>query len=519
VHDGWRPVSDNAGIALRSWDVLTAHGPLVGQATRLAGGVYNPGPLQYWLLTFPVHIDPVHGVLWGAALWCMLACSLTIEAAWSAAGTPGGLLATAIVLGALAWSPGITMVPSWNPWFGMMYFLAAIAAGLATLCGHRGWWPVLVVTGSIAAQAHLMFTITAAVLILLGLAVGLVDTHRARAGYRWAVIGLIATLACWTAPLIQEFTIRTGNITALSAAQGQPGSQGGLPFGLQALAASAQPPPFWWTPVESHLKLALIDKRSAAVGAVALALAVAVLVVAAYPLRSRRAVALAAVSLTVAITAMILYSHIPQVGITMDTVAVDHLRYLMAPMFAVGILFWLAAGTVLVMAGRRAMSRVQSRPTASGDETAISAPQMMAASWAARMIGFWVVAIMGLASFAGVEIVNSPMFQSTAMRAVGVASQQIERDISSRQIMLSVIAPDNRSRRQVAFGLAYALHAVGYLPEIKVGFWALQLGSIYIFRGKPMPHVTVLMRGSDLSGLSVDVTKPLSSQTVGRRAR
>ena len=38
VQDGWRPVSDAAAIALRSWDVLTAHGPLVWQATRLAQG-------------------------------------------------------------------------------------------------------------------------------------------------------------------------------------------------------------------------------------------------------------------------------------------------------------------------------------------------------------------------------------------------------------------------------------------------------------------------------------------------
>jgi hypothetical protein len=491
----------------------------VGQATRLADGVYDPGPLQYWLLAFPVHIDPVHGVLWGAALWCMLACSLTIEAAWSAGGMLGGPLATAIVLAALVWSPGITMVPSWNPWFGMMFFLAAIAACLATLSGHRRWWPVLVVTGSIAAQVHLMFTITAAVLILLGLAVGLADTYRAKAGYRRAAIGLIATLACWTAPLIQEFTTRTGNITALSGAQGAPGSQEGLPFGLKALAASAQPPPFWWTPVDSLLKLTLIDKRSAAAGAVVLALAVAVLVVAAYPLRSRRAVALAAVSLTVAITAVILYSHVPRASITMDTVAVDHLRYLMAPMFAVGVLFWLAAGTVVVLAARRALSRVRSRPTASGDKTAVSAPQMMATPWAAPIIGFSAVAIIGLASFAGVEIVNSPIFQSPAMRAVGAASQQIERDIPSRRIMLSVIAPDDRSRRQLTLGLAYALRAVGYRPEIGVGFWALQLGSIYIFRGKPMTHVTVLMRGGDLNSFSIDVTKPLPSEAAGRRTR
>jgi hypothetical protein len=105
------------------------------------------------------------------------------------------------------------------------------------------------------------------------------------------------------------------------------------------------------------------------------------------------------------------------------------------------------------------------------------------------------------------------------MRAVGAASQQIERDIPSRRIMLSVIAPDDRSRRQLTLGLAYALRAVGYRPEIGVGFWALQLGSIYIFRGKPMTHVTVLMRGGDLNSFSIDVTKPLPSEAAGRRTR
>src|SRR5215475_2638931 len=55
LHDGWIPVSDSAVIALRSWDVLSAHGQMVGETTRLAHGVYDLGPLQFWLLTLPVH--------------------------------------------------------------------------------------------------------------------------------------------------------------------------------------------------------------------------------------------------------------------------------------------------------------------------------------------------------------------------------------------------------------------------------------------------------------------------------
>ncbi|HYB85702.1 MAG TPA: hypothetical protein VEC76_02535 [Streptosporangiaceae bacterium] len=534
LHDGWRPVSDNAGIALRSWDVLTAHAPLVGQATRLAHGVYDPGPLQYWLLTLPVHIDPVHGVLWGGALWCMVAASLTIEAAWSAAGRLGGLLATAAVLGVIAWIPQITMLPCWNPWFGIMYLLAAIAACVAVLCGHRRWWPVLVVAGSIAAQAHLMFTITAVALVVLGLGVGLVETYRARAGYGWAVTGLVVGLVCWSAPLIQQATGRTGNLSALLHGQGPPGSQAGIGFGLKALAASAQPPPFWWTPESELLKLSRIDSRSAAVGLVILVLAVAVLAAAAYWLRSRRAAAVAAVSLTVAVTTMVMYSHIPKSSIIMTTTSVNNLRYLMAPMYPVGVLFWLAAGVVVVLAVRRVRRPAESAaPARAGQATAPAAaapvaaasvagastatasattastagePPAPAAPWPTRIVAVSAVALIGLAVLAGVAIVRSPISQYSSMGVVGAASQQIEHKISGRRIMLTVVAPNNPSRRQVTFGLAYALHAAGYHPEIRT-IWGLQLGPFYVFHGQPMTHVTVWMRDSG-SVSSVNVTNP-----------
>ena len=99
------------------------------------------------------------GVLWGAAVWCTVAASLAIDAAWAAAGAPGGVLASGMIPGVVAWIPAIAMVPGWNPWFGMMFFIAALAAGSPVLSGRRRWWPVLVVTGSVAAQAHLMYAI------------------------------------------------------------------------------------------------------------------------------------------------------------------------------------------------------------------------------------------------------------------------------------------------------------------------------------------------------------------------
>jgi hypothetical protein len=496
---GWRPVSDNAAIALRSWDVLTANAPLVGQATRLATGVYDPGPLQYWLLTLPVHVDPLHGVLWGATLWCMVAASLTIEAAWAAAGRLGGLLATAIVLGAFAWIPAITLVPCWNPWFGLMFLLAAFAAGAATLSGRRGWWPVVVIAGSIAAQAHLMFAITAVALVVLCLAVGLVETYRAKARYTWAVVGFVAALACWSAPFIQQIAAPTGNLTALASGRGAPGPQAGPAFGLKALAASVQPSPFWWRPLTSLVKLSVINERTVLAGAVVLALAVVVLAVAVYPLRSRRAMELAALSLTASATVADTYGHIPTLTIRMTTSGPGDLRYLMAPMYVVGVLAWLTTGTVLMLAGWNAVQQVKSRDQARRNDTSSDAPRVGGAPWAIPAMTVAAVAVIGLAALPATDIASASISQIKAMRAVGIAAQRIERALPHRQLALSVRAATDPERRQVTYGLVYALRTAGYRPEISSRPWALQLGHAYLFRGGPMTHVTVLMRGGGLS--------------------
>jgi hypothetical protein len=69
---GWRPYSDDATISFRSFQVLSLHPPLLGQYSSISPGsghlVFDPGPLQYVLLSLPVHIDKLQGALWGSAL-------------------------------------------------------------------------------------------------------------------------------------------------------------------------------------------------------------------------------------------------------------------------------------------------------------------------------------------------------------------------------------------------------------------------------------------------------------------
>jgi hypothetical protein len=500
VWSGWRPVSDVAGIALRSWNVIYSNGPAVGQATRLARGVYDLGPLQYWLETVPVHLDPVRGVLWGGALWCMVACSLTIEAAWSVSRQFGAFVAAAAILGLLLWIPAITSLPCWNPWFGMMYFLASFAAAWAVIAGNRRWWPVLVVTASIAAQAHLMFAVAAAALVVVALVAGLVDTSRARASYRWALIGLLAGLVCWIAPLIQEFTARTGNLTNLIDSQGSARPAGGLSFGLKAVAASVQPPPVWWSPLSSIPGLRVVEGRSAAVGAAVLILTAVALAVAIRLLQSRWAAALAGISLLASVTAVISYSSVPVSNITSINTAVNSLNYLMAPMYTVGLLAWLTLGSVLVLAGRRVFARRRAGTPVPGGGGQAAEPAIPAARRAVPSTTFAVVLVIALVSMAGIKFGqgSSNAANMPYIHAINVASQKIERKLPGQPIQLSVVANNIHFRRKVTFGLVYALTTAGYSPQV-AGNYAWQLGSGYAFHSEKIPAVMVYQNGRDIS--------------------
>ena len=57
---GWRPDSDNAAIAARAYQSLSLHPPLVGMTTVAGNGhvLFDPGPLMFYLLAVPVHLDP-----------------------------------------------------------------------------------------------------------------------------------------------------------------------------------------------------------------------------------------------------------------------------------------------------------------------------------------------------------------------------------------------------------------------------------------------------------------------------
>ena len=525
--NGWVATSDNSVIALRSLDVLTNHGPLIGQATRLGSGVFDLGPLQYWLLTVPVHLDVTHGVLWGATLWCMVAASLTVEAAWAVGGVLAALGASAVVIGVTWWIPALTTVPCWNPWLGLMFFIAALAAGWAVMSGHRGWWAAAVVSASIAAQAHLMYAIAAVAVMVLVFAVGLTDTVRARARYWWAVAGVVAGMACWAAPLTQQFTANPGNMTALLSPHGPPVPKAGLAFGLKAISAAIQPPAYWWRGMDSLGKLSDVWARSAVAGDIALAIIAVSVVAAAVWLRSRRTAGLAALSLVLAGAALITYANIPVATISVTTDTFNNLLYLLAPLYPLGLLTWITVVTVAVLAGRRYMAVARTRVTTGGTAEGGTAEGGTAEGGTAEggtvisgagarlmyrgvpisalMAGALVVAAILAGPIANTEPIGTRVMLQV-MREVGRVAGRIEHKIPPQKVAVKVIAPDNRYRRQLTFGVAYALRAAGYSPKVSEG-WSVQLGDGYGYPGERKERIPLTVVSVEHNTLAVKVMR------------
>lgn len=169
---GWRPLyQDDATITFRSYEIFSLHPPLLGQYSSISPGsghiLFDPGPLQYVLLAVPTHVDRLQGGLWGSALACGLVLSVAVEAMWSSRQWLACVLVALAVVD-LAWTvPSVFAHQIWNPDFGLIFLFASIVLAYAVALGSFGWWPVLVFTASVAAQAELFYAAVAAGLMIV----------------------------------------------------------------------------------------------------------------------------------------------------------------------------------------------------------------------------------------------------------------------------------------------------------------------------------------------------------------
>ena len=244
----WAPTSDNAIITTRAWDVLGPDSPLVGQSSSASGTghqIYDLGPLLYWFLTVPVHLDHGQGALWGAAALGAAAALVVVESAWSARGWVAASVATAGVLVLVTTQPVVAVDPVWNPDVGTMWCLATVACAWAVALGRFRWFPVLVLAGSFAAQAHLMFAAVALTAIVVAPVVGVVR-RRGIGGRWWIPAGVAVGIACWAAPVVQQLTGSPGNLASVLDWQGGGGPLG-YRFGLRAIGTTVGAHPIWLT--------------------------------------------------------------------------------------------------------------------------------------------------------------------------------------------------------------------------------------------------------------------------------
>jgi hypothetical protein len=261
---GWRATSDDAVVAWRAWDVLSAHPTLLGAPTHTTGlghQAFAPGPALSWLLAVPVHIDPSQGTLWGSTVIALAAIALAVEAGWAAGSTWGALGAAAVALTLVTTETAVLMNLPWTPWQGALWLVAALACAWATGAGRWRWWPGCVVAASISAQAHVVFALTAVGVCALSPMLALVmrsrqmrsdpvrrsEPHQAAGGRptKPVVVGLVVGLLLWLPSLINGFSGHPGNLTLLWRSSTAAGSRIGYAHALQGLGAASWPPYSW----------------------------------------------------------------------------------------------------------------------------------------------------------------------------------------------------------------------------------------------------------------------------------
>jgi hypothetical protein len=463
---GWRPLDDNAAIAVRAYQSLSLHPPLVGQATAAAVGtghaLYDPGPLLFYVLALPVRISPTYGLLIGAMILVGLVLSVAIEAAWSAGQWVAGALVALTVLDLLWLMPTVFQSLPWNAYFPLPFLLASIVLAWAVSLGKVNWWPVLVVAASIAAQSHLLFLVPAAALVGVALVFGLLRTRRVhpsgdrtdRSGgrltvrsLRWLIVGLGAGLLCWLAPLIQNMG-PDGNLSALAGSGGQ--SEFGPGFGLSQVGQAVVSPPLWMTRPPDGFFTAFSFTHAPPPWTGGLVFGLLTLVtVAAFASRRRALGALGAVALATAAGFAYAFAIFPKKN-TMS------LGYLINPLWILTILELavLVWGLVtLVGALVRGRHAPLLRPRAA---RAAGAGLLIVAMGAIAVVGLWSVS-------------NSPTdvnWSAQEVAVVGRATAAIERGAPPGPVNVRVVPSEFILQHYVAESIAYRLVMDGWSPGL-----------------------------------------------------
>jgi hypothetical protein len=265
---GWTPVSDDGVVALRAFDVLSGHPPLVGQYSQTSPLIHEPtyslGPMLYWLLAVPAHIGPTAMII---AMGMINAASVagSVLLANRRAGLALGM-ATAGALVLMCRSlPVEVPYEVWNCWAGVFPFTLLLFLSWSVACGDHRLLPVLAVTASFVIQSHFTYLLPA--LAAIAVAVGgllLWRRDRSDLGLRpWVIAAVLISLICWSAPVADQLQHRPGNLVRVVRLATDDHATTGAAAGLRSVAHTVGVPPWWLLPPRSLPERALDTARVA----------------------------------------------------------------------------------------------------------------------------------------------------------------------------------------------------------------------------------------------------------------
>ncbi len=464
IHRGWRAIQDNATISIRSYQVLSLHPPLLGQFSTLSRDtghfLYDPGPLQYWLLAIPVHLSPSNGALWGAAILIGLALSLSVEGLWRSGNRWACGIVGLATFGIACLVPVVLAAPSWNPYLGFCFMLASIALAWVVASGSLGWWPWLVATASVAIQAEVFFFFFA-----LGLIIGapvIAMTARKPERWEWLDWGIAVGFVCWLPTLIQEATGNPRNLSSIL--QLKDGADFGISFGLKNLAFAGSPTPIWLRGDPGLGFFGLVATQSATTGLFVLLMCLLVLVVA-WRTGHKRLAAAAGLGMILCLATVVTFARTPtSVGLS--------LWYLDRILWPVGILLWIIAIWALVEIVRS----VAQHPLFSVHRDFGPTVRRVTTGWFIGIVGLFVVAL-GVFVFAVPELntAASAQVDSNEIRLARTIALAVEKATPRGPVSLTITPGKLQwfTEYDVVQGAAWQLTANGWQPGLPSRFSAL----------------------------------------------
>lgn len=280
VAGGWAAVIDNAVIAVRTRDVLTAHPPLVGIYTMLTATsgshvrLHHPGPLEFWLFAVPVRLGgpEAGGLAVAAAIVNALAAAGLVWVGYRLGGVRVAALGTAVVA-VLTWSLGGQVLHDpWNPHLVLLPFMLLLFACASLAAGDVAMLPVVAFLASFM-QVYLPFLVLAAIVVawaLVALGVALVRARRGnedaagsdesewvpirRRAVRYGSIAAAIVVVCWIGPIVDQVA-GSGNFgRLLSASTGGGTATVGLSVAWRDLVHATSIPPVWFHPITTVAK-------------------------------------------------------------------------------------------------------------------------------------------------------------------------------------------------------------------------------------------------------------------------